>query len=798
MRGLFHDLRYAIRTLVRTPAFAVTAIATLALGIGANVAMFSVVYSVLLKPLPYRAPGTLALVQAEVQYVGANRPVPVMVQSSQLGAWQRTFDGIAATAFYATNVDALSVDGGSEIVNSAIVSGEFFATIAGPLSAGRPLEAADDVQPSAVISRRLAERLFGDAERALGRELPLTHVYTIVGVAAREFQFPNGKVDAWLPAGFVRAGNPRCCGFRVLARLDPAATVERAAAAVQPLFASSVSGKGGTSQVRTSVVRLTDDLLQSVRPALLVLFASVLLVLVIACSNLVNLLLARNAARQREFAVRRALGAPASRLMQQLLAENAVLALAGAACGILLAQPSVVILSRLAGDAVPRMDAIAIDRVALLFAGGLAVAATILSGIVPALRAAASSANPSQESGRTSATRGTRRLQRAMCVVQVTLAAMLLIGATLMGRSLVRLLRVDLGVATDHVLTTSLNLGLGARPTDAETLARIERVIQNVAVLPGVRAVGVGTSLPPSDSRIRITLRRTGDVVDYQAAAVPVTSGYFSALQMRLIRGRLFTDADDDRHPPVMIMSEATARRFFGEGDPVGRTLRMPLLRDGKNTSVDMTLVGVTANVKYAGLAAPPEDIVYRPFAQQPWIAPFLVVRTTGDPVAFTPTLRKAIGATDKAIVTSSFTTLDRLVSDAAAQPQFRTVLSASLAALALGIAAIGLYGVVAYAVSQRAKEIGIRLALGATSRNVLRMILADGLTIAVAGIVIGTAAAFALTRVLADLLYGIAPTDPISFLASAISLLALTLVASYIPARRAARIDPIHALRAE
>ena len=269
MRGLSHDLRYAIRTLVHSPAFASTAIATLALGIGANVAMFSVVYSVLLRPLPYRDPRTLALVQADVQYVGANRPVPVTVQSGQLGSWQRTFDGIVAAAFYATSVDALSVDGGSEVVSSAVVSGEFFSTIAGPLSAGRALEGADDARPSAVISHRLAERLFGDPRRALGRELPLTHAYTIVGVAAREFQFPNKKIDVWLPAGFVRASNPRCCGFRVLARLDPTATLERAAAAVQPLFESSVSGKGGTSHVRTSVLRLTDDLLQSVRPALL-------------------------------------------------------------------------------------------------------------------------------------------------------------------------------------------------------------------------------------------------------------------------------------------------------------------------------------------------------------------------------------------------------------------------------------------------------------------------------------------------------------------------------------------------
>jgi putative ABC transport system permease protein len=310
--------------------------------------------------------------------------------------------------------------------------------------------------------------------------------------------------------------------------------------------------------------------------------------------------------------------------------------------------------------------------------------------------------------------------------------------------------------------------------------------------------VGVGTSLPPSVSRIRLTLKRTGDVVDYQAAGVPATPGYFSALQMRLIKGRFFTDADDDHHPPVIIMSEDTARRFFGTDDPLGRTMTLPLLRDGKNTSTEMTLVGVTSNVKYAGLAAPPDDIVYRPFAQQPWVAPFLVVRTSGDPADFALTLRRGIAAVDKSIVTSSVTTMDQLVADEAAQPQFRTVLLGSLAALALGIAAIGLYGVVAYAVSQRTREIGIRIALGATSRDVLAMVLSDGLIIAIAGIVAGTASAWAMARVLAELLYGVTPTDPVSFVLASIGLLGLTLLASYIPARRAARIDPIRALRAE
>ncbi len=511
MSGLLQDIRYAVRALVNAPGFTLAAVLTLALGIGANVAMFSVVYGVLFQPLPYREPDRLVLIRAEVDYVGANRPVPVSVQSKDLATWQRSFDAIAAPAFYDAGIVALSGDNGSEVLDSAVVSGGFFSTMGGPFAAGRPLGAADDALPSAVISERLAERLFGDPAHAIGRELQLApRTYTVIGVAGRAFQFPSKKVDVWLPGGFAHAVNPRCCGFRGVARLTPDGTIGRAGAAVRPVFQSS-SGSAD-KDVRTSVVRLTDDAVSTVRPALLILFAAVLLVLAIACSNLVNLLLARNAARRHEFAVRRALGAPASRLIRQLLVECAVLVTVSTAGGTLLARPILTALARLAGDAVPRMDAIHIDRPTLVFAACLAGLATILTGLLPALRAVRGPAIPNQDSSRTATPTGTRRLQRTMCIVQVALAVILLIGATLMGRSLAQLLRVDLGVSTDHVLTASMNLAFGARPTDAQTLARVDRVIENIRAVPGVRAVGVGTSLPPNVSRMRVTLRRTGDV----------------------------------------------------------------------------------------------------------------------------------------------------------------------------------------------------------------------------------------------------------------------------------------------
>jgi putative ABC transport system permease protein len=370
MAHLLRDIGHAARTLIATPGFTIAAVLTLTLGIGANVAMFSIVYGVLLRPLPYRDADRLVIVRSEAEYVGTNRPVPVSIQFGELNAWQRRFDAIEQAAFHTTSdVVALSGDNGLEVLSSSVVTTTFFSTMGGPFVAGRALEPGDDMAPVVVISHRLAARLFNSPDRALGQHLLLTRqTYTVIGVADRGFQFPSPEVDVWLPLGFVQSVNPRCCSFQMIARLEPGGTPERARAALQAMFENSATGQRSRRGIQTTVVRLSDAIVSSVRPALLVLLSSVLMVLMIACGNLINLLLARNASREREFAVRRALGASAGRLVQQLLVESALLGAAGAIGGALLARLCVTVLPRIAGAAVPRLDAVHIDRPALLFA----------------------------------------------------------------------------------------------------------------------------------------------------------------------------------------------------------------------------------------------------------------------------------------------------------------------------------------------------------------------------------------------------------------------------------------------
>ena len=805
------EIRYAARRLLKRPGFAFAAVLTLSLGVGANAGMFSIVYGILLRPLTYDHAERLVVVDARRDIAGSQQPVRTYFPLAELDTFRSRSASFESVAFYATDEGVVSNGRLTEPVDLATVSESFFPTLRGRLLLGRPLGPSDDTTTSIVISEHLWRRLFAGSATALGQTVTLNSrrgdgsqrerwrrtPFTIVGVAHSSFQFPSPQTDVWAAAGLVRTLNPRCCSFLPIARLKPGARLNQAMAEVDVLAqALSANNPASYRGLKARAIGLHEDLVLAVRPSLLVLMAAVGLVLIVACANVTNLVLARNVGRAREVAVRLALGASRTRLVVQSFVEGGLLAALGGGAGMLLAAGMVRTLQSLGPGDIPLLDAVRLDAPVLLFASGVAVLTTIVTGLIPALQPELSTALRMSGSGMISS-RASSRARCALLVLEVAVSVVLLVGATLLGRSLVNLLYTDLGVVTNRVVTASMNLAVDRELGSGQQIALINRVLEQLRGLPRVEAVGVGTSLPPNESRMLLTMRGA-DAIDYQAAAVPSTPGYFPALGVRLLKGRFFTESDDADHPPVMIMTSDTASRFFGEGDPIGRTLFLPVLRDGRAQNDTITLVGVVDNVKYAGLERPADNAVYRPFAQQPWPTVFLVARTDGETSALRATLQTQIAGVDRAIAVSAVSTLDDVVSDAAAQPRFRTLLFAAFAGLALALAMVGLYGVVSYSVSQRTTEIGIRMALGGSARDVIRMIVGEGLSLALGGVVVGIASAYALSRTLVALLYGVAPSDPASFALASGSLMLLALLASYVPARRATSIEPSVALRAE
>jgi len=794
---------------MRRPGFALAIILTLALGIGANTGMFSIVYGILLRPLPYQQPDRLMLVEAERDVSGIREPVRAYFPLSDLDTFRRVAS-FESVAFYATDQGVLSADGQIEPLEFATVSDSFFSTMRGQFRLGRGLDRSDERAPSLVISERLWRRLFAASPDVIGRSVILNSSrgdgtqraawrrlpFTIVGVADGSFQFPAPQMDAWTAAEFVRTISPRCCSFSPIARLTHGTTAAQAAADGIALTRELSAANESYNGLRTRIIGLHDALVRSVRSSLLMLFGVVALVLCVTCANAMNLLIARNSERAREIAVRLALGASRRQLIVQSVIETGLLATIGGIAGIVIAIGTVEALRRLRPLEIPRLDAVHVDLSVLAFTFAAVALTTLLTGVVPALQSARSDALRIGGAGAAQSVSGTR-LRRALTIAELAVSVVLLVGALLLGRSLIRLLHTDLGVDVDHVATASLNLSLNRDLSGRDQIVVVNRILADVGTFPGIRTAGIGTVLPPTESRIVLTLR--GDHgLSYQAAAIPATPGYFPALGVRLLKGRLFADADDENHPPVMIMTADAARHFFGDGDPLGRTLSLPVFRDGKTTNASMTLVGVIADVKYSGLERPADNAIFRPYAQQPWPNVYLIARTIGDTSSLVAAVQRRIAGVDPAVVVSKVSTLDDVVLDAAAQPRLRTLLTAGLAGLTLALAAVGLYGVISRSVTQRTNEIGIRMALGATPRNIIVLVLREGMTLAAAGVALGTAISYAGARTIATLLYGIAPTDAVSFSMASGCLLLFALLASYLPTRKATRVDPVVALRAE
>lgn len=820
MDSLLSDLRFAFRTATKTPGSTAIIVLTVALGIGANTAIFSVVDAVLLADLPYRQPNTLVRITGELR--GSGLP-DIGVSIPELDDYRvrpEIFSEIAGIYPITANVT-----GGDrpERVETLLVSGNYFTLLGVQAQMGRVFDARDEtpgITEIAVISDGLWRRRFGGDPAIVGRKVRLDEDnYTIVGVMPPGFRHPGRTVatdvEFWAPSGYRAApfrAPSRSAYFLdgALARLAPGLTFEQAQARLDAL-ARELRRQYPTDYLETRdwrprLVPLKEDLTGNVKPALLTLFAAVAMVLLIGCVNVANLLLARASGRQREMAIRRALGAGRARLIRQMITESVLLAMCSGLVACLVTLWTVDALVTLTPASVPRLHEVAPNARVLLFALGISLLTGLLFGLAPALQ----SANPPlqeklKEGSHASTAAPQHRVRRTLVVVEFALALVLLAGAGLLIRSFARLMHVDLGFQAEHMLVARLWL---PQPNDPATgpyfehqqrLRFIDEVLRRVKVLPGVEVAAMATNSPLEGGRANVPFtpeNPQASSTDVSVADVAFTSGdYFEALRIPLIRGHFLSDKDTTDVPPVVVVNEALARRYWPGADPIGKRLKFGGIR---SSNPWMTIVGVVRDVKTSSLEAANRPQIYRSLQQASSLALTLILRGAIDPAGLGEAVRHEVAATDARIPVYGVNTMEQLVDRAAAQRRFAAFLLGVFAGLALLLSAIGIYGVMAYSVAQRTQEIGIRMALGASRRDVHRLIIGQGLAMSAAGIAFGVLLAFAVTRLMSRLLFGITPRDPLTFTIVPAVLALVAVAACYLPARRAAAVEPIRALRYE
>ena len=794
MNSLGQDLRYAARSLARSPGFTLVAVATLALGIGANTAVFSIVRGVLLAPLPY---------------ADASRVVVSGTSLPDFEDFRRQTTSFSASAVYVSNLYNIGLGDETRQRLGAVVTSGFFSLVGGvaPL-AGRTLGPSDASAPVAVLSESFARQLFpsGPVSAALGETLRLGgRPFTIVGVMPEEFEFPRRQFEFWVPLEYELARTPEQMAnrslriFRLLARLKPGVPLDAARAEVETLSKRLEAQYPDTNQgFAFELVPLPERVVGAIRPVLWTLFAAVGLVLLIASANVANLLLARGASRSRELAIRAALGAGRGRLVRQLLTESLVLALAGAALGALLGAWAVSALPLVAPDDLPRLSEIRLDPLVLLFTLTAGVATGILFGIAPALQATRQSLAGAAADASRGSSRRQGRLRGGLVVAEVALAVVVLVGAGLLGRSLQRRLAVEKGFHPEGL--TSLNLNLFDLGNDSGTRARATaEVLRSLRSLPGVSAAGAGSALPPRTAQrgtqFEIEGRTFAESEDRSAYFVAATPGLFSTLRTRVVAGREFTDADRADAPGVAILSRSLARRLFPDGAALGRRVRVL----NPDASPDWReIVGVVEDVRYSGLEDPGENTIYTAFDQTPFMWAYVFVRSDAPAATLGPSIAKAVRDVHPTLVAAEIRPMEGVVSATLAGSRFQTALLSSFAALALVLAALGLYGLVSYGAALRRREIGIRIALGARGRQIFGLVTGGGVKLVLLGLVLGSAAALGATRLLESLLFEVRPTDPATYAGIAAVMLGAGVLAGALPARKAAKIDPIDALRSE
>lgn len=801
MHSILQDVRYAARMFFRHPGFALVAVITLALGIGANTAIFTVVNALLLKPLPYADPGRLVMVWQDFRARGG--PEDEWATPGNYVDWRGRPDIFEQVAVISGWRPALTDGAEAEALVGEQVTHEYFSLLGVTPAIGRTFRQEDAVPNAprvALLGEGLWKRRFGGEATAVGRTVMLSgEPHEIVGIVPADFRpIVAAPADIWRPLQIDTANPSRgAITLRAVARLKDGLPLERAQAALSAFAAQlEAAHPRYNEKVGFRLQPLHDRVVGDFKPGLLALAGAVAFVLLIACANIANLLLARGSARGRELGIRQALGAGRVRMVRQLLTESLLLSGVGGIAGMLLGLWAVDALVAIAPGNAPRLDEIRLDTSVLAFTAAITVATGIVFGLAPALQSSRDGVTQAlKEGGRGAASSGGRALRRGLIVVEVALALVLLTGGGLLLQTFVRLQNADLGFDPENVLVGGVNPPRAPYDTAAKLRTFYDQMLEKVAAIPGVEKAAIASVLPlGGDSDTNFTIE--GRPAPASPSEEPITwyrlvsASYFDTMGMRLLRGRLFERGEA---APAVVVNETMAARYFPGEDPLGRRIR-----PGGERLPWFTIVGVVADVKVRGAAESTRVETFVPYWQMTERGMNAVLKTASDPSGFSMPLRQAIASIDRNVPVAGITTLEEVVDGSIGQPRFFALLATGFAALALALAAIGIYGVMAYAVAQRTAEIGVRVALGATPSEVFRLIVGDGLRLTGAGVAIGVAGSVVIARTLRTMLYGVSPWDPLTLSATGLILLAVAAAACVLPARRAMRVDPMVALRAE
>jgi putative ABC transport system permease protein len=807
MGDFLQDLRYGLRMLVKNPGFTAVAVIALALGIGANSAIFSVVNTVLLRPLPYKDSARLVMVWEDAAKHGYPRDTPAPANYIDWRDQNTVFESMAAIADQSFN---LTGAGDPERIEGRRVSASLFPMLGVEPQIGRVFMAEEDQRGAnriVVMSDRLWRRRFGADVNIIGKPLTLNgQAVTVVGVMPPEFQFPTRDDELWVPIAFssTEAAKRQSHFLEVIARLKPGVTLQQAqtemhtiATRLQQQYPEANTDLGAV------VVPLHEQVVGDIKPALLLLLGAVGLVLLIACANVANLLLARAAVRQKEIALRVALGASRSRLIRQFLTESILLGILGGILGLVLSVVGIKLLTAFIPPNIPQVKAITIDAKVLGFTLLVSLLTGVIFGLAPAIQSSVFNPNEALKEGGRDSTSGSRgnRIRGLLIIGEVAVSLVLLIGAGLLINSFLRLRNVDPGFRTDKLLTMKIVLPDIKYRERAQRSAFYSDLTRRIEAVPGVKSAAVTTNLPlyKQGNSIGIVIEGRPEPPPGQELIVAtrvISPKYFETMSIPLLRGRQFGAEDTEKSPGVVVINETMARRYWPGEDPVGKRLS-----PGRPESPSdwMQIIGVVKDVRQFDLIADPKTQMYLSYEQVGFFAPRdLVVKTDVEPLSLAAAVRQTVWQIDKDQPVSNIRTMEEIAAESVARQRFSMLLLAIFAGVALLLAAVGIYGVMSYSVAQRRNEIGIRMALGAQKSDVLKLTVGQGLKLVLTGVVFGLVGAFMLTRLMSSLLFGVGATDPTTFVSISLVLIGVALLASYIPARRATRVDPLVALRYE